>query len=296
MRLTPFSRIFPNSNFYGKTSLREFEGENGIHIRTIKLRGQVSQGLAFPLKSFPDIPHGLGSDVTANIGVKKFEKPLPKELLDSAIGYLPSTIHKTDLERVQNIWEDVKMTWNPYQFEVTVKLDGEAVTVFSEEGGTVRVCSRNVMLKDTGNNVAWEAARNHGIIEEVQEAYRKGHRFAIQGELMGPGIRGNKERLRLHRIFIYGVWDINRHRYLTSAERKGMLSYHGLYEQQVPHITETTLEPFDTVEDMLKFADGESLHAERREGIVFKSVEPINNGSLVQFKVINNNFLLKHQE
>src|SRR3989339_47632 len=56
-----------------------FEGRDyeGYRIKTIKLRGQISQGLALPVASFPGIPDELGADVSEKIGVVKYEATVP---------------------------------------------------------------------------------------------------------------------------------------------------------------------------------------------------------------------------
>ena len=49
----------------------------------------------------------------------------------------------------------------------------------------------------------------------------------------------------------------------------------------------------DDMDSILKRAEGKSLYANIREGIVFKSTKLINN-RYISFKVINNKFLLKN--
>ncbi|MDB5308575.1 MAG: ligase, partial [Gemmataceae bacterium] len=50
----------------------------GFRIKTVKLRGQVSQGICFPLSVLPPgAPTGEGEDVTDWLGVRKWEPPVP---------------------------------------------------------------------------------------------------------------------------------------------------------------------------------------------------------------------------
>lgn len=50
----------------------EILGE-GFRLRTMRFRGQISQGLLMPISTFPEIPENaaLGEDVSAIIGVRK---------------------------------------------------------------------------------------------------------------------------------------------------------------------------------------------------------------------------------
>jgi RNA ligase (TIGR02306 family) len=99
---------------------REFEGVKGERLRTIRLKGQISQGLLLPVsilnivadecRSFvpPDywenaagirVAHEEDADVTELLGILKYERPLPAQLAGQAKGNFPSFIPKTDEER-----------------------------------------------------------------------------------------------------------------------------------------------------------------------------------------------------
>lgn len=62
-------------------------------IKTIRLRGQVSQGLLLPLSALKDV------DLSPVFGVEKYEPPVSANLAGLARGNFPSWIPKTDQER-----------------------------------------------------------------------------------------------------------------------------------------------------------------------------------------------------
>lgn len=77
-----------------------FEGTIGARIRTIKLKGQLAQGLMLPLQLFPELVNvQLGQDVTEILNVKKWEPYVPPQLAGEVNGNFPSFIKKTDEER-----------------------------------------------------------------------------------------------------------------------------------------------------------------------------------------------------
>lgn len=120
-----------------------FMGNRGHKLRTIRLRGQVSQGFVVPIGAFElvlaainnkDIPPGmvvseeqcaafqelkfgmhqheaqldaLDMNFSAVLGVVKYELPLPTQLQGLAEGLFPSFIRKTDQERCQNLKEEI---------------------------------------------------------------------------------------------------------------------------------------------------------------------------------------------
>lgn len=114
----------------------------GFRLKTMRLRGQISQGLVLPLLSELATSQ-LGDDVTELLGVTIWEPVIPSELSDIVVGGMPSVIPHTDQERIQNltadlaVWSQTEMQW-----EITEKLDGMSMTVFRNQAH-VGVCTRN---------------------------------------------------------------------------------------------------------------------------------------------------------
>lgn len=164
-----------------------FLADRKYKVKSIKLRGQVSQGLIMPTSILPTGYYNEGDDVTKILGITKIEdetkepiandekrlKQRHKKLVNNkyfkfmmkyewfrklafkfllpkkkAKGNWPFWIVKTDEERIQN------MMWvlqNKEPFEVTEKLDGTSSTYSlhrEKNKWNFYVCSRNV-LQDT---------------------------------------------------------------------------------------------------------------------------------------------------
>lgn len=271
---------------------REYNGVLGERLRTVKLRGQVSQGLLLPLGiGVFDVNAELeeGTDVSELLNIHKWEAPIPAQLAGDIEGSFPGYIPKTDQERIQNLSEEFK-AWQDdanRQWEVTEKLDGSSMTVYFKDG-KFGVCSRNWALKETEGNSLWKQVRHYNM-ESV--LVNEGN-FAVQGELIGEGIQGNPYKLRGQDFYVYDIYDISEQRYLSPAERKAFVKRIGL--KHVPVIAHNaklhdTL-GIDTIEQILKFVEGKSVlnAGTEREGLVFK-----HNG-VVSFKAISNRFLLKN--
>jgi len=94
---------------------RDYNGVKGERLRTIKLRGQVSQGLLLNLDD--DVVYGAllgsndwfeGQDHTEQLGIQKWEAPIPAQLAGKAKGNFPTgLIPKTDQERIQNCFGSI---------------------------------------------------------------------------------------------------------------------------------------------------------------------------------------------
>ena len=150
----------------------EFLAPRGYRIRTIKLRGQISQGIAFPLQILPrdffapgqKIVPVAGLDVTDALGVIKYEPPVSVQLAGLVKGSFPGFLPKTDEERIQNIpW--VLEKYPTVDFYATEKLDGSSVTLYLNNG-EFGVCSRNLELKETEDNTIWKTVRKMDLSEK----------------------------------------------------------------------------------------------------------------------------------
>lgn len=261
----------------------------GFRLKTIKLRGQISQGLVIPI-GFNQVEEG--DDVTDVFGIVKWDPPVPATLAGRVRGNFPSFIPKTDQERIQNIKAKDLEKYADDDFEVTIKLDGSSMTVYSFND-KVGVCSRNLDL-DWENDQETTFARV--FIESGLKDFMTEHPgLAIQGELMGPGIQGNREKLKDHTFFVFDVYDIEAGQYMDSELRQKLIhrmqTLDGVKIEHCPHIG-TIKAAQMTSEDLLLMAEGPSIVNSVREGLVFKSIQHPN----FSFKAISNKFLLSGGE
>lgn len=81
------------------------DGSEGYRLRTMKMKGVLSQGLLLPINSFPnslddDDDYEIGEDVTDQLGVKLYEPPIPANLRGEVKGNFPYFLVKSDQERI----------------------------------------------------------------------------------------------------------------------------------------------------------------------------------------------------
>ena len=282
-------------------SSRVFEANKGHRLKTIKLRGQLSQGFVCSLSILGSTNGTLpvGTDVTSDLGIKKWEAHIPAELAGMVRGNFPSFISKTDQERCQNIGVDI-FADPASKYEVSLKLDGTSFTAYYNNGDT-GVCSRNWELtvdETNGGNSLVRMFIDSGL-QTVLASLRQN--YAVQGELMGPGIQQNREGLSTTKLYIFDIYDIDQASYLSPSSRRGFVDNMHIFgldrkmAEHVPIIAHTanlmdTL-GIQTVADLLKFAEGPSITHPVREGLVFKRVD-----GKFSFKAISNAYLLKEKD
>jgi RNA ligase (TIGR02306 family) len=203
-------------------------------------------------------------------------------------GNFPSLIPKTDQERVQNLKKEVTAAFEAgLTFELTEKLEGSSMTCYLIDG-EFGVCSRNMDLKRDENNSFWKVAIEQDIETKMRNLDHQGG-FAIQGELIGPGIQDNIYGLSKLEFYVYDVYLIQQGEYLNPFGRRLMIASMNL--NHVPVITIGKDLGTGTIDELLTWAEGKSVLADvEREGIVFKQ----EDGGMT-FKAISNKYLLKEK-
>jgi RNA ligase (TIGR02306 family) len=274
---------------------RAFEGIRGERLRTVKLRGQISQGLLLPYIETLTVEHegntGIGDwkegdDVTEALGIKKWERPMNAQLAGMARGNFPALVPKTDQARIQNLTRDFEKlqedTWS-----ITEKLDGSSCTFYLDSEGEFHVCSRNLDLKPDEVNTFWKLALQLDI-----EAVMRRHSLlgmAIQGEMIGEGIQGNQYKTRLD-FYVYDMYNTSTGEYILPIQLEAACKRLGL--KHVPIIASNTDIKEQTIESILQFAEGKSqLNGSEREGLVFKS----STVHYLSFKAVSNRWLMKYE-
>ena len=287
-----FLPIKEEFEFLRKSSYKKMGDQEGFRLKTIRLRGQLSQGLILPISVVPitqfasayDLPEGL--DVTEMLGIVKYEPPIPAELAGKVKGGFPSFLHKTDEERVQNLvkeYGEYKLT-SVHQFYMTEKLDGSSATFYMNEG-EFGVCSRNLELLETEGNTFWKVARELDLENKLRD---KGN-ICLQGELIGEGIQGNPYKIKGQTVHFFNAFDIDKQ--VRFGINEFLVLLDDMELSSVPILDVAMLLP-ETVTDMLELAEGKSRlnNNTEREGVVVRSLD-----NTISFKAISNKFLLSEK-
>lgn len=235
----------------------EFLRDKKFRIKTLKLRGVISQGILFPLSILDNIVYDtnlieIDQDVTEILGVTKYEEPVNASLGGDAEGVFPGDMVKTDEERVENLEEKYHIL-KRFKYIKTEKLEGSSATFFlkNDEFG---VCSRNLRLKETEGNSFWKVARMLNIEEKMREIGPKHGltNFNIQGELIGEGIQKNIYRLKTITVRIFSIFDVDNQVYVDYKKVVEIIGEMGL--EMVPILDWNYTLP-ETSEELLKLSD-----------------------------------------
>jgi RNA ligase (TIGR02306 family) len=273
--------------FLRKSSFRDNEDNGrGFRIRTMKLRGQLSQGLILPADEFPELSgYSLGDDVTELLGVKKWYMPEVATGSGTSIGSRPYGIPASDEIRIQSATELLDaLHGEPYY--ITTKMDGTSCIVYYIDG-KIGCCSRNNEIKDEKEALYWAPVYKYGLKEKLAAL---GKDVVLTGELCGPGIQKNKLRLPGYEWYVFDWKDWDSGEYVPYTEM-----VKNCEALQVPCVPpEEVGDSFDyTLDELLQKARGKYPSGLDKEGIVVRhSMAPHK----VSFKVLNNDALLKEKD
>jgi RNA ligase (TIGR02306 family) len=286
----------------------EFMKPRKFRVKTLKMRGVLSQGLALPISILgkPGIiwrtitkltgksKWKVDDNVTKVLGVKKHDPTVRGPGFDAGqfLGTFPSFIPKTDEIRLQSAMA-LLHEMKEHPFYISVKCDGSSGTFYKLDGEFF-ACSRNRTVKP-GDNAFWEVAKKYSLPDQLPEG------FAIQGEVCGPGIQKNRLELKEKDLFVFNVFDIKAGVFLDFSQMQVFCETHEL--RTVP-IVQVVVNPDKFNYELSSWLDLAKGFYEgtknRREGIV---VRPLINtrsnrlhGGRLSFKVINNDYLLKDED
>lgn len=270
----------------------------GYLIRTQKMRGELSQGLLLPMSLFPGLPQEKGADVTALLGVRKWEVEERATAFGTIIANLPPEVPHTDETRVQSS-PDLIAEFGRRPYYITTKMDGSSHSVTINHTGKVHVTGHNYEYADDGKSSFFEFLKKNGIIDRLDKYIKCSQldTLTIQGELCAPGIQGNPVGLKSPHWFVFTV--------IENGERAGMYDTmrvcRDLDLEMVP-IEEhgrDFIARYPTVENVLARADESVYTVEQRrkaEGIVIRPIFPCYSptlGTYLSMKAVSNKYLLK---
>lgn len=221
----------------------EFLRDRKFRVRTIKLRGQVSQGLVLPISVLPqNSSHfSIGHDVTDLLGISKYLTPSEREEVkkveinqNKLIKFMkryswcrrlflsrkqkegfPYWVSKTDEERVQNI-PQILQQFADKEVYITEKIDYQSGTWTGKMvPNTTPIIGKFLpkkyqfvvcsrnLVNNDKNSLYWKIAKKYNI----EQILRENPTLTIQGEQGDTKIQGNKYGIKEPTMWVFNIID-----------------------------------------------------------------------------------------
>ena len=284
----PEAAIVPDPILERLGLMDKLAGKNKNRVKAIKLRGVLSQGLILPM---PD--KKVGEDVTEELGIIKYEPPIPQTLSGRTLG---SMYGKTLTYPLRNIklWPDELKEGETVI--MTEKIHGtwcccgyyDGVPVVTSKG----LSGKGIVLDPEDHNVysqVWQ--RIQPTLNALKTTWDT---FYVLGEIYGRGIQDLQYDAMTpeFRVFDIFVGEPNTGSYLEFSEVAYHLSLGNQGVKQVPILYEG---PYSK-ETLLEYTSGRStIGGNIREGVVVKaSPERVDSKhARAAYKSISEDYLLR---
>ncbi len=262
----------------------DFLKHHNYRIKISRLRGCISQGILFPITILPETHRNevIGTDVTAVLGITKYENIVPLMMNGEEADPFPGFIFKTDKLRLQSYPDLLQRNKGKY-FSLSEKIDGTSATYYWHEG-KFGVCSKELDIRESAKNLYWWIAQKYDIKAKLKEL---GNSVAIQGEIWGATVQGNYLEAKERKFSVYDIFNIQTSKYTAHSHLYKIC--HDLKLDTVPFLKVITLN--QTLEELVNMANISSTINPNKlaEGIVFTALEEDTDIELgrLGFKVIN---------
>jgi len=272
-----------NTVFPGDFALTSFL--KGERLKTKKILGELSQGLLLPVSAVSH-PVQEEEDLTSELQLRKWVPSTELDLYSTEVSRVPfpDFVPKTNEERVQNRSQTlIRLEGVP--ITITEKRDGTSVSYIFFQGRFL-IGGRNCVHISPGPSTRhyFEMAERYDFAQKMTLLKRN---IALQGEITGPKISGNRHGIKENQFHLFNIYSIDESRYLPWDQVVAICA-----ELEVPHVRVIYrgLLPAEqlNVEYFLGLAEQERYeNGQLAEGIVVKTDQ-------TSFKAISNKYLLKY--
>lgn len=187
-------------------------------VKTIKLRGQISQGVVAPYKldffglDKDPVGKNIGMDLTRYLSVEKYEPPVQVKM-DGILKPLPQLVKTYDIESFQYFIDDADDLLKQDVY-ITEKVEGMNCG-FSWDGNNFSVFQRNYSIEEVEGKEHnfWKWAREKDIENKIKfianwlevHGKEKVRVITLRGEWLGPGSQGNYYALKENNVLFFEI-------------------------------------------------------------------------------------------
>ena len=195
-------------------------GPEKNRVRAVRLRGVLSQGLVYPARP----GWAEGQDVAEELGVVKWEPPVPGHLSGRVVGGYAEDFLSYDVENAKHRTslipdgEPVVMTEKLHGTLCQVVVRADGTRLVSSKGMGARGFALDPTAPDAEHNVYLRAAVQYEIAERARREF--GERpVVVLGEVFGRGVQDLHYGTATSEFRVFDIWLGTRHsgRFLDDA-------------------------------------------------------------------------------
>ena len=187
-------------------------GANKDRVKAVRLRNEISSGIIIPKHLVPNFEtYEVGVDVSEDLGITKYEPPIPVHLAGKVKSFDMPYIGNHDCEHA-NVYVNDLIPGE--RVVITEKVHGSQFILAHEIETDKTIVSSKGMLKsrlsieDEEGNTYWMAAKNDNIVGRIRNSFTEGV-VQVFGEVIpvqkGYNYGQTKPTVRLFDVRVNGV-------------------------------------------------------------------------------------------
>lgn len=304
----------PNDPFNEDT----FKIPNFKRIKTIKLRGEYSQGMILPMEAlssrknpetgdfYDSTKYNIDDDVTKELDIRKYVNPEEEKLYqegnqqgESKYTFPIDIVPKTDEDRVQSKPKLFMQLLNE-PVVITQKIDGTSMTILKDSENNIIICSRNYILdnQDKNSKVYYEMFNKYNIEKILEE----NPNIVIQGEIAGENIQKNPTKLSGKKFFVFNMFDQNTKKFVSHNDTISLCQKYNL--EHAPIVYEGILSDLEktlnldhklNMSDLVNLSNSQKYNIGNQQSMAEGIVVKHSVDRRISFKVISPEYLSKEK-
>lgn len=272
-------------DLYDKANSDESYLKGGHTVKSVRLRGELSEGVVIPFKRIRHIlgvnsieDMEIGIDISEKLGIEEFQIYIPPQFVGNWSIATSNTFSRHDCENIRLYTKEFAEKEN---ILVTSKIHGSQINIMFLADGKIELSSKgmigkNFIIDEADDNIYWKALYNSGIIDIVKEKF-PGKFVQMMGEVV-PVQKGftygfNSERPDI----LFFRLEIEGERFSAIQVRE---QFPDIFEKWVPVIYEGEFD-VDFLYDIANYETIDGKKVKRMEGISGKRLN-IEEGIVVE--------------
>ncbi len=183
-------------------------GKDKNRVKTVKLRGAVSQGIvARPAAARDGWSYERGVDYKDLLGIVKYDPP-PVPCQAGLLKPLPPGVSAYDIENADNFVDVAALLMDQSVF-ITEKLEGSNWSATRMADGTKFVSQHHYRIEpvEGATHDFWRVAQAQGLLDALDRiaADHGGKQVTLRGEYLGPGVQKNIYKLAKNQVALFDI-------------------------------------------------------------------------------------------
>ena len=271
-----------------------FMEKQKYRVWSARFRGEPSQGLVCPLSILGY--SGInwldqiqeGDDVTEQLGVTKYERPIDASMTGDAKGNFPLNLISITDEKSLLSYPEAIDEFRGNQCYITMKQDGSSLTILWYNG-ELKVCRARELQES--DSIFWRVVKKYDLPRKLAEWNKN---IALQGECIGPKANGNRLGLKEHDFNVFNVKELDSASYfnyggiVATCEALGVPTVPLLKVFHGEKGFDWTIDQLQEYANSLKYPNGVPA-----EGIVLRTTQPKYSFALnknLSVKIVNQGY------